>query len=58
MLIWVCYGELIELDWYFLIFRILDKVYNVNEFENNFVRICYYKEKVVELNISRFKSLG
>ena len=30
----------------------------MNKFENNSVRLCYHKEKVAELNISRLKSLG
>ena len=33
-------------------------MHNVNEFKKNSVRICYHKEKVAELNISRLKSLG
>ena len=52
------HGESTESDWHSLISRTPDKVRNVNEFENNSVRICYHKEKVAELNISRLNSLG
>ena len=52
------HGESTESDWHSLISRIPDKVDNVIEFENNSVRLCYHKEKVAELNMSKLKRLS
>ena len=52
------HGESNESDWHSLISRTPDKVDNLNDFEKNSVRLCYHKEKVAELNMTRLKSLG
>ena len=45
-------------DWQSLILRTPDKVNNVNDFRQHSVRLCYHKEKVAELNMSKLKSLN
>lgn len=51
-------GDLIEFDWEILFFRIFNKVYNIGDFEKFLVRFCYYKRKVVELNLEKLKCLN
>ena len=41
-----------------LIFRTPHKVNNVNDFRQHSLRLCYHKEKVAELNMSKLKSLN
>ena len=39
-------------------FRTPHKVNNINDFRQHSVRLCYHKEKVAELNMSKLKSLN
>lgn len=52
------YGESTISDWQSLISRTPDKVHNINDFTNHSVRLCYHKEKVAELNMSKLKCLN
>lgn len=53
-----CYGDSTMSDWQSLIFRTPDKVNNIDDFRKHSVRICYHKEKIAELNMSKLKSLN
>ena len=52
------YGDSTMSDWESLIFRTPHKVNNINDFRQHSVRLCYHKEKVAELNMSKLKSLN
>ena len=50
------YGDSTMSDWELLSFQTSDKVNNINDFRQHSVRLCYHKEKVAELNMSKPKS--
>ena len=52
------YGVSTMSEWESLIFRTPHKVNNINDFRQHSVRLCYHKEKVAELNMSKLKSLN
>ena len=58
LLIQARYGGSTMSDWESLMFRTPHKVNNINDFKQLSVRLCYHKEKVAELNMSKLKSLN